>query len=278
MLSILISIIITAAVVGGCISADIKSGTILIGILSFIASYYLVGALIRKKIKAVQAEIQAIMEEGQQRIHRKIQQAQTKPGANIKLLQRQVETDQKAIYKQALNLTDKFEPFKKWNPLMGRQIDTMRFQFLYQLKEFDQVDALLASGGIFKGPMFMEPMAVAMKMARQYKNKDIAGVEKSFKRYIKWFRGERGTLLYGLMSWVYVKTDRVEEARQMLLKAKDKTHNETLTFNWERLSNDKPKSFSNEGLGEEWYGLYLENPPQPKQQRVRAGGKGRRPF
>lgn len=80
------------------------------------------------------------------------------------------------------------------------------------------------------------------------------------------------------MSWILVKNGEFEKARELLQKGKESTGNETLAYNWERLSNDKPKSFSNEGLGDQWYGLYLENPPQPKQQRARAGGKGRRPF
>jgi hypothetical protein len=150
----------------------------------------------------------------------------------------------------------------------------MRLQFLYQLKEFDQVDEILATGGLFKGPLMMEPMTVAMKMARQYKNQDVAGAQKTFKRRIKWFRGDRGTLLYGLMSWILVKEGETEQARQLVSKAKDATGNETFTHNWEQLSNDRIKSFSNAGLGDEWYGLYLENPPQPKQQRVR-GNRGR---
>jgi hypothetical protein len=116
-----------------------------------------------------------------------------------------------------------------------------------------------------------------MKMARQYKNGDLAGASKLFKKKIKWFRGDRGILLYGLMSWIYVKTGETEKARELLQKGKEKTGDETLTYNWERLSNNKEKSFSNEGLGEQWYGLYLENPPAPKQQRVRPK-KGHRPF
>lgn len=277
MFSILISIALSAALVGVSIGTHLKQGiTIFIGIAGFSASYFLVGWLVRRKIKTVQGELQDILVKGQQRMHRKVQQFQNKPGGNIKLMQRQMESDQKVIYKQALDFTERLDPFKKWSLLMGRQTATMRLQFLYQLKEFEQADKILSTGGLFRGPMMMEPMPVAMKMARQYKNKDIAGAEKTFKRHIKWFRGDRGTLLYGLMSWIFMKAGKPENARQLLIKGKEATANETLALNWERLTNGKEKSFSNAGLGDEWYGLYLETPPAPKQQRMRGNAKGRR--
>ena len=275
MLSLLISALVSITLVGALtVSGVNKPTTIFFGIFGFIAAFYLVGWLVRKKIAKVQKELEDIMRSAQQRMTRKVQQFQSKPGGNIKQLQRQIEGDQKAVYKQGLDFTQRLEPFRKWSLLMGRQIATMRMQFLYQLKEFDQVDEILATGGMFKGPMMMEPMTVAMKMARQYKNQDTAGAEKTFKRRIKWFRGDRGTLLYGLMTWILVKEDKIEQARQLVSKAKDATGNATFAHNWEQLSNDRIKSFSNAGLGDEWYGLYLENPPTPKQQRVR-GNKGR---
>jgi len=274
MLSILISIMGSITLVGTLLALQVKQGTtVFFGIVGFIAAFFLVGFLVRKKIAKVQNELQEIMLGGQKRMNRKVQQFQSKPGGNIKLIQRQLEADQKVIYQQGLDFTLRLDPFKKWSLMMGRQIATMRLQFLYQLKEFSQVDAILAAGGLFKGPVMMEPMPVAMKMARQYKNKDVAGAEKTFKRHVKWFRGDRGTLLYGLMTWIWVKEGDAEKARQLLSKAKDATGNETFSHNWERLSNDKVKSFSNAGLGEEWYGLYLEKPPAPKQQRVRGNAR-----
>ena len=278
MYALLISIFVGAAITGSCLAAHVKSGSIIFGILGFFVAYYAGGFLVRRKIKAIQTELQGIMQAGQQRMSRKIQQAQNKPGANVKLLQRQIEADQQAIYKEALQFTKRMEPFKKWSLLMGRQIATMRMQFYYQLQDFEQVDQILATRGLLKAPLLLEPMAVAMKIARQYKKEDIAGAEKTFKQRIRWFRKERGTLLYALMSWIYVKTGEAEKARQLLQKAKEDTFSETLAFNWERLSNNKEKSFSNAGLGDEWYGLYLEKPPIPKQQRVRMNPKGRRPF
>ena len=279
MLSLLISILITGALVGSLISSEVSTGsTIFFGIVAFLASFYAVGYLVRRKIKATQNELQEIMLLGQKRMQRKIQQFQSKPNGNIKLIQRQIEADQKQTYQQGLEFSKQLEPFKKWSLLMSSQISTMRLQFYYQLKEFDQVDQILSSKGLFKGPLMMEPLTVAMKMARQYKNKDIEGAEKTFKWYIKWFKGDRGALLYGLMSWIFVKTGEVEKAREILSKAKSSTTSEIFTQNWEKLSNNKTKGFSNAGLGDEWYGLYLENPQTPKQKRMRGNPNKARMF
>lgn len=279
MFSLLISVIISAAAVAAGMVYHIGlGGEIIGGIAGLLLPQFLIGFMVRKKIAAVQKELQEMLMNGQKQMNRKVQLFQTKPGGNIKQLQRQIEGDQKAVVTQALAFTGRFEPFKKWSLFMGRQIATMRLQFHYQLKDFAAVDKLLASAGLFTGPMMMEPMAIAMKMARQYKNGDAAGAEKTFKTRVKWFRGNRGTLLYGLMSWIYMQQGESEKARQLLAKAKEITADKTLAANWELLANNKDKQFSNAGLGEEWYGLYLETPPMPKQQRVRMNAHGGRPF
>jgi hypothetical protein len=226
----------------------------------------------------VQGEFQESMQAAQGRMKRKVQMFQNKPGGNVKQMQRQLETDQIAMCKEGLEFTKRLEPFRKWSLLTGRQIATMRLQFNYQLKEFDQVDEILATCGFLRGPMMMEPMAVAMRMARCYQNDDLVGAEKVFKRRIRWSRGDGGTLLYGLMSWIYVKVGKPDEARRVLLKAKEATGVETFIRNWEHLSNDREKSFSNAGLGDQWFSLYLETPPAPKQQRMRGNGRNPRGF
>jgi len=80
------------------------------------------------------------------------------------------------------------------------------------------------------------------------------------------------------MSWIYVQVGEIDEARRVLLKAKKATGDDTFTRNWEHLSNDRVKKFSNAGLGDEWYSLYLETPPAPKQQRMRGNGRNPRGF
>ncbi len=161
---------------------------------------------------------------------------------------------------------------------MLKHYDPTPFYSTYQLKEFDKVDEILATCGFLRGPMMMEPLAAAMRMARCYKNDDLAGAKKVYKSRIRWAKGDRGTLLYGLMSWIYVKVGEPDEARRVLVKAKEATDADTFIRNWEHLSNDRVKNFSNAGLGDEWYSLYLETPPPVKQQRMRGNGRHQRGF
>jgi hypothetical protein len=279
MLSLLISALVATALAVASINSHASTGaTVFYCIAGFTGTFFLVGFLVRKKMSKVQGELQQIMQAGQGRMQRKVQMFQNKPGGNVKQMQRQLEMDQKAMCKEGLAFTKRLEPFRKWSLLTGRQIATMRLQFNYQLKEFDQVDEILATCGFLRGPMMMDPMAVAMRMARCYKNDDLAGAEKVYTRRIRWSRGDGGTLLYGLMSWIYVKVGKPDEARRVLLKAKEATGVETFIRNWEHLSNDREKSFSNAGLGDQWFSLYLETPPAPKQQRMRGNGRNPRGF
>lgn len=279
MLSILFSLLVAALFAFASEVNGLGLGlSIGAGVLGFILGLILVARLVGKRMNAVQEELKNVMLQGQNRINRDIQHFQTKPGGNPKAVQAQIEKKQQAMIRDSLVLVDQLAPFQKYSILIGRQISTMKMQFHYQLKEFEQVDAILAEKGLMNKPMLSEPIAVGMKMARQYKNKDLDGLEKTFKKHLLWFRGDRASLLYGIMSWVYVKQGDLDEARSLLAKGKDKTGNETLQRNWEALSNDKVKSFSNRGLGDEWYALGLENPPSPKVQRQRGRGKGPNRF
>jgi hypothetical protein len=279
MLSLLISALVAAALAGFLITSQVSTGaTVFYSILAFTGTFFLVGFFVRKKMSKVQGELQESMQSAQGRMQRKMQMFQNKPGGNVKQMQRQLETDQRAMLKEGLEFTKRLEPFRKWSLLTGRQIATMRLQFNYQLKEFDKVDEILATCGFMRGPLMMDPITVAMRMARCYKNDDLAGAERVYKRRIRWTWGDRGTLLYGVMSWMYVKVGELNQARQVLLKAKEATGVDTFKRNWEHLSNARAKSFSNAGLGDQWYSLYLENPPAPKHQRQRGSGRHPRGF
>lgn len=279
MLSLFISALIASAIAAALIASQVSTGmTVFLTLAGFAGLFFLVGFLVRKKLSKAQGALQEHMQTAQRRMQRKVQQFQNKPGGNAKQIQRQLEMDQKAMLKEALELTKGLEPFRKWSILMGRQIATMRMQFHYQLKEFEQADEILATCGFLRGPMMMDPMTAAMRMARCYQNDDLEGAKKVYKRRIRWSRGDGGTVLYGLMSWIYVQVGEPDEARRVLLKAKKATGDETFTRNWEHLANQRINSFSNAGLGDAWYSLYLETPPTPKQQRMRGNPRNMRGF
>ena len=140
----------------------------------------------------------------------------------------------------------------------------MRMQFYYQLKEFDKVDKLIPKS------MYLESTSVAMKMARQYKNNN-KHYKKTFKKKIRKYKSDNAILLYALYSWILVKTGEIDEAIKVLQKGKKVTDNETIARNWENLVNGKIKKFSNAGIGDQWYSLYLEEPKtqKPKQKVMR---------
>jgi len=277
MLTLLISALVAAGLAVVSINSQASTGaTVFYCIAGFLGTFFLIGFFVRKKMSKVQNELQELMQAAQGRMQRKIKQFQNKPGGNVKQMQRQLEMDQQDMLQQGLAFTERLEPFRKWSVLTGRQIATMRFQFHYQLKEYERADEILATCGFMRGPMMIDPMTAAMRMARCYQKDDLAGAEKVFKSRIRWARGDRGTLLYGLMSWIYVQVGQTDEARRVLLKAKEATGNDTFKKNWEHLSNKRVNSFSKAGLGDQGYSLYLENPPAPKQQRMR--GHGRNPY
>jgi hypothetical protein len=272
MLAFLFSFLVATGAVYASITYNLHTTwVVLIGISSFLVTTLLINLILRKKMGAVQRELEELMTSARNKMNRMVQQQQSKPGANPAAMQKQMEIQQTQVMKKALEHTKKFEPYKKWSPTMGRQINTMRIQYYYHLKEFDKVDDLFAKKGFTEKPFLIEPSIAGMKMARLYKNDNIQGAEKVFKKSIRWMRGDRGALLYGVMSWILVKQGRTDEAQALLAKGKEKIDHPTLTKNWEALANGREKKFSNAGLGEEWYGLYLENPPKMKQQRVRQG-------
>ena len=217
------------------------------------------GLIFRKKITAITNAIQQVIMEGQQKVQRKVNMFQQKPAGGVRHMQKLLEKEQHASLRNALELTEQLVPFFKWSLLLKKQVSTMQMQFYYQLGEFNEVDRLLPDC------FYMEPLTVAMKMARQYKNDD-PNLEKTFKSKIKKFKGNKGVILYALYSWILLKKGEKEKAFEVLTEAKDKCDHEVIYKNWEALANGKTKAFSNAGLGDEWYSLKLENPKMPKQK------------
>lgn len=222
-----------------------------------------IGLWIRRKIGAVNNKIQAIMEAAQARINRKLQMFQQRPGGNIRMAQQMLEKEQNDAVREAMDASLEMEKFYRWNFLLKKQINSMRMMMHFQLKEFGKVDEMLPNC------ILMDPRSIAIKLVRMYK-KDDAGLDKFYAKKTKRFKGEDCALLSCLYAWIQIKRGNAEGALQTLVAAKQKTDNQTVLENWERLANGKVKNFSNAGLGDAWYSLYLEEPkikPQRVQQR-----------
>jgi hypothetical protein len=235
--------------------------TIIIGVAVFTACWVGIGLLIRRQINKVNATIQSQMTEAQKKINRKLQIFQNRPGSNVKSVQKTLEKDQNAAIAEALKATKQVERYFKWNFLLKKQINTMRMMFYYQMKDFQKVDELMP------GCLLLDPRAIAFKMARLYKQKD-PGIDKFFNQKIKRSKGENAVLLYALYSWILVKNGEAGKALEVLTEARKKVDHQTIIENREKLANGKIKQFSNSGLGELWYSLYLEE-PKVKQKKMR---------
>jgi len=238
---------------------------VLFGLTGMIAAQIVTGLIVRRKINRVNLSIQQIMMEGQKQINRKINIFQQKPTGDIKGMQKMLEKEQEGYLRQAIKGIDALEPFCKWNLLMNRQIATMRMMYYYQLKDFAKVDELMDKAVLF------DSRAFAIKIARMFKKEQYQAIDKLFGKKIRRFKGEAAVIPYGLYSWILVKQGRIDDAIKALVNAKKKIANETLVQNWEALVNGNTKKFSNAGLGEEWYALYLEE-PKIKTQKARRGG------
>lgn len=230
------------------------------GVCSIFISHIIIALFVRKKINAINAEMQAEMMAGQEKVNRTMHQLQMKPRGNAKTMQKILEKEQAVSLRKALEIVEKMEKFANWSPLLSKQINSMRMQFFFQLKEFDKVDEVMPKA------IYLDATLVAMRLTRMYHNND-SNLDNFYKKKIKKFSGDNAVLLYGLYSWILVKKDRVDEAIKVLVEGKDATGNEVLKNNWEVLVNGKVKRFSNAGLGELWYALYLEEPKMQKQQR-----------
>ena len=237
------------------------------GLLLFLAIQVILNLLLRKKIAAVTNEIQQVIADGQQQLNQKMRQFQNKPQGNMKMMQKILEKEQHGFITSALALTDKLEAYYNWSPLIKKQVASMRMQFNFQLKNYDEVDKLIPAA------LFMDPLSIGMKMAREYKLEQMDDLEKTYKKGSRKFKGTQAILIYAIYSWALVKRNQVEKAIVVLNEGREKTGSEVLTKNWEALVNGKQKQFSNAAIGDQWYTLYLEEPKQPKpvRQKVRQG-------
>lgn len=220
----------------------------------------------KKRLERIFGRVQACLTQSQDTLRRKANQMQRSFGGSPKTLVRLLEKEQAGAAEQALAILDECRPLFRWNVLAEKQVSTVRGQLYYQLKRFEEADRCLARG------MVLDPLTAAMKLARLHMRGETAALDKELPKAIRRFKGEKATILYALYAWVLVKQGRAPEAMQLLAKGKDETESEVLRENWEHLANNRERSFSNAGLGDQWYALHLETPKVAKVRQRQGGG------
>lgn len=240
---------------------------VILSVFVGVGIYVGITLLIRRKITALMTAIQARITERNSGLMRKYQHLGSR-GGDARRLMDLARRDQDVILTEALEATRRMEPFCRWSLLLDRQINAIRVQFLYQLRKFEEVDALLPK------TLIADPVLACMKMCRLYRRGDEVALEKAYKKYRKKI-GFDATLVYATYAWMLLRRKQVDKARQVLLDGKKATENDILEQNWEHVTNNRLGQFSNAGLGESWYALMLEEPKQPKPRMQRMHGRPR---
>ena len=233
--------------------------SIFLGLVGFGAFQAIFGIMLQKKVKGEMGAVQQILSAGQKRLQQKMQRWQMRPPGSLKAAQKEIFDDTKIFVKEAIAATSALERYRLWVPMMERQIATARLQLYWMIKEFKEVDKLMPKA------LLLDPTMAAIKMARMYAlEKPTEEIMKVYNKAVGRVKYNGNVLLAATMSWIQVEREDLDGAFKTLTEALKKSDNETLKRNHELLMNNRPAHFSNSGIGDQWYSLYLEEP------RIRA--------
>ncbi len=238
-------------------------------LLAFLVGWLVLGLILRKLVLDRQDGVQKIMMETQAKVNRQLELFNRRPPSSMNAARQILEKIQFEGIRNALAELEKFKPLYIWNMMLARQVNTMKLQLYFQLREYDKVDELLPKA------ILMDPQSMGIKLVRMYKKGDET-LDKFYGRKSWKFRGENGAFLACVYGWIKVKQEQPEVALEALKKARKFSDHEVLVANIDALSNGKIKHYSNSGFGDNWYALGLEEPKQPKAKKQQM--RGGRPF
>ena len=264
MLSILIALIVGAGI-GTAIGADLQSVAwgITCGIFGYIITQIIISLILRKKINAVQLGLQNEMNADRERINRQINMFQQRQPGNIAGLKQLAERLQSEVSRKLLQSTERFKVFYPWSPMLYKQINAMKVQLYYQLKDYAEVDRLLPKS------MLLDPLSLSIKLVRLYKSED-KNLDSFYNKKCARIKGDNGAFLASVYAWIKLKQQNSQAAVAALRSARKLSDHPVLIDNLDKLLNDRKKDFSNAGFGEQWYSLALEE-VKPKAIRRRNG-------
>lgn len=224
-------------------------------VVAFAAFQGLFTFLIQRRVKADMEKVQGILLAGQKRLQTKTQMWQFRPPGSIQAAQKEIFEDTKIFVKEALAQTDILNKYRLWVPLMEKQIATAKFQLNWMIKDFKAVDQLMPKA------LFLDPTMSAMKIARLYMTgADVKEMKKVYEKAVRRVKYNGNVLLAATMSWVEVQKGDADAAFKTLTEALKKSDNEVLKRNHECLMNNRVAHFTNSGVGDTWYSLFLEEP------------------
>ncbi|MBR1921357.1 MAG: hypothetical protein IJ829_05065 [Kiritimatiellae bacterium] len=266
----MVTLVIALAVACGCfcasyMGADLGLGwSVFFGFLGFALFQGVFGFVLQRKVKGEMDRIQGILMAGQKRLQQKIQRWQVRPPGSVQAAQKEIAADTRVFVGEALAATEGLRRYAPWVPMIGRQIATAQFQLNWMIRDFKKVDELLPRA------LLLDPTAVAMKLARQQmQGAPVEEMAKTYRKGVRRLRYNQNVLLAAAWSWILVRRDKVDDAFKALTEALKNSDDATLRRNHELLMNNKVAHFSNAGLGDQWYSLYLEE-PKVRTQRPRS--------
>ena len=262
MLSLIVSVV--SGVVAALLLRDTMSDpwVITCGVATFFVVQLIIGLIIRQRMGVRQDAIQQAMSQAQDKINRQMVIYQRRPPSSMREAQETVNRIQTQAAHKMLEILDGTDSLCLWNFMLKRQINAMRVQLYFQLKEFKKVDQLLPKA------LLLDQQSLAIKLVRTYRNDDFAGLETFYRKKCRKLKGDGAAFLSCVYAWMLLKQNDAKAAIEVLTEAKKKSDNAVLLDNLDKLLNGKVKHFSNSGFGDAWYALYLEEPKVKAQRQT----------
>ena len=213
MLSILIALIIGAGI-GSAVGIDLQSTPwgITCGVAGYIVTQIIISLILRKKINALQGGIQAEMNNDRERINRQLNTFQQRQPGNVSGLKQLADRLQNEVSQKLLSATEKFKVFYPWSPMLYKQINAMKMQLYFQLKNYEEVDRLLPKS------LLLDPFSLAIKLVRMYRNED-KELDAFFNKKCRKFKGEQGAFIACVYAWMKLKQQNSQAAIAALRSA-----------------------------------------------------------
>lgn len=262
MLGFLIAFIGGGVAVSATMPAAGKVWATVYGVAAFLLIQLAIGLLIRFRMKKYQQSLQAVMAEAQGKINRQMTIYERRPPSSMREAQETVNRIQMEASRRMLEILDRCQKLTWWNFLLGKQLNAMRVQLYFQLREFKKVDELLPKA------LLLDQQSLAIQLVRFYRNND-AKLDKFYQRKCARRKGDDVAFLACVYAWIKLKQDDAAAALAALVGAKSRSDHPVLLENCEKLQNSRVKSFSNAAFGDPWYSLLLEEPKVKAQRQAR---------